>query len=423
MRIAFVVGSVFPAISETFIVDQIIGLIRRGHEVDVYAEKPEHSTQLHPDIEKYRILERTYYHQAPKNYLSRLLKAMQLVLTGLKKRPITTLNSINFLRFGKKAASLRLLYQVSPHLDKPPYDIVHCHFGYNGLKALPLRDLGLLQGKLVTTFHGLDLSQDIQFQGSHIYNQLFERGDLFLPISQHWQQKLIELGCDQKKVLVHRMGIDRSSFAFIPRRNTTSKKVRLISVCRLTEKKGLEYSIRAVAALAKSQPDIEYKIIGDGDLRSELQQLIQDLKVDDFVELLGWRQKLEIIELLKNSDIFLAPSITSKSGDQEGIPVALMEAMAIGLPVISTLHSGIPELVKDNVSGFLVAERDVQGLAEKINRLIENPEMQTQMGYAGYHYVRTQYDIEILNDRLVEIYRHLLVPQQATSTFDRAAVS
>lgn len=405
------VGSVFPAISETFIIDQITGLIARGHEVDVYAEKPGSSAKAHPDIEKYHVLDRTYYHQVPANFLSRLVKGFQLILAGLYKNPAVTLKSCNPFKYGRQAASLRLFYQVSPHLTQQPYDIIHCHFGYNGIKSLPLRDLGLLQGKLITAFHGLDLSQDVQSQGRQIYDRLFQQGDLFLPISQHWKQKLVELGCDEKKILVHRMGIDRSSFAFAPRPRSNPDKIRLISVCRLIEKKGLEYSIRAVAELVKTQKNIEYKIIGDGVLKDDLQQLIHELNVDQFVQLLGWRQKSDVIELLKNSDILLSPSITSKSGDQEGIPVALMEAMAMGLPVISTLHSGIPELVGQNVSGFLVAERDVQGLAEKLNDLIQSPELRSQMGWAGYTHVREHYDIETLNDRLIEIYRNLLVPQ------------
>lgn len=411
MRIAFVVGSVFPAISETFIIDQIIGLIARGHEVDIYAEKPSLSTKIHPDIEKFHLLDRTYYHQVPTNFLSRLVKSFQLILAGLYKNPAVTLKSCNPFKYGRQAVSLRLFYQVSPHINQQPYDIIHCHFGYNGIKSLQLRDLGLLQGKLITAFHGLDLSQDVQSQGRHIYDRLFQQGNLFLPISQHWKQKLIDLGCDEKKILVHRMGIDRSSFAFMPKPRFEQDKIRLISVCRLIEKKGLEYGIRAVAELTKTQKNIEYKIIGDGVLKNDLQQLIHSLNVEQYVQLLGWRQKPEVIELLKNSDILLSPSITSKNGDQEGIPVALMEAMAMGLPVVSTLHSGIPELVEQNISGFLVAERDVQGLAKKLQELIEHPERRSQMGWAGYTHVREHYDIETLNDRLVEIYRELLSPQ------------
>lgn len=412
MRIAFVVGSVFPAISETFIIDQITGLIKRGHEVDIYAEKPDISAKLHPDIKKYNVLSRTYYHQVPKNYLLRLSKGIKLLLAGLHQNSAVTLHSINPLKYGRQAASLKLLYQVSPHLNQQPYDIVHCHFGYNGLKSLQLRDFGLLQGKLITTFHGLDLSQDIQAQGRHIYDRLFEQGDLFLPVSEYWKQRLIELGCDKGKIIVHRMGIDCDSFAFTQRKLPKVDKIQLISVSRLAEKKGLEYGIRAVAELVKIKSNIEYTIIGDGPLKEDLQQLIQTLNIGNIVKLIGWRQKTEVIDLLKNSDIFLSPSVTSQSGDQEGIPVALMEAMAIGLPVVSTFHSGIPELVKNNISGFLVPERNVPSLVDRLNYLIEHPEIRSRMGQLGHQQVRKHYDVEMLNDRLVELYYRTALQQE-----------
>lgn len=416
MRIAFVVGSVFPAISETFIVNQITGLIKRGHAVDIYAEKPETAVQPHPEVTQYNLLAHTYYHQAPQNYLLRLLKGSQLLLNGLQNNPIVTLNTLNLLKYGRQSASLKLLYQVSPHLDKSPYDIVHCHFGYNGIKSLQLRNFGLLQGKLITTFHGLDLSQDIQTQGNHIYRTLFEQGDLFLPVSEHWKQRLVELGCDEKKIRVHRMGIDRSSFPFTPRHSSRIKPVRILSVSRLIEKKGIEHGIHAVAALAKTQGSIdekiEYNIVGDGSLRNELQQLIQSLEVGHLIKLLGWKQKPDIIELLKASDIFLSPSVTSQSGDQEGIPVALMEAMAMGLPVVSTFHSGIPELVSNNISGYLVPERNVQALTQRLNDLIEHSETRSRMGWNGYQRVQQYYDIEKLNDQLAERYLELVSPQK-----------
>lgn len=423
MRIAFIVGSVFPAISETFIVNQITGLIKRGYTVDIYAEKPEISIQPHPEVIQYNLLARTYYHQVPKNYLLRLLKGSQLLINGLRSKPIAALNLLNLSKYGRQSTSLRLLYQGFPHLDKAPYDIVHCHFGYNGIKSLQLRDLGLLQGKLITTFHGLDLSQDIQTQGDHIYSGLFKQGDLFLPVSEHWKYRLVELGCDEKKILVHRMGIDRSSFPFIYRGLSSTKKVQILSVSRLIEKKGIEYGIRAIAELTKAQSNlsekVEYNIIGDGPLKHELRQLIDNLKVGHLVKLLGWKQKPDVIGKLKDADIFLSPSVTSQNGDQEGIPVALMEAMAMGLPVVSTLHSGIPELVSNNVSGYLVPERSVQALANKLNDLIEHPETRSKMGWSGYQYVEKYYDIEKLNDQLVERYCELVSPRKDKTAIAR----
>jgi colanic acid/amylovoran biosynthesis glycosyltransferase len=181
-----------------------------------------------------------------------------------------------------------------------------------------------------------------------------------------------------------------------------------VTIARLVEKKGVEYGIRAVAKLVRAKLSIEYHVIGDGPLREDLRQLIQELDANDTVKLLGWKQQQEVVEILNNAHIMLAPSVTSQDGDQEGIPVSLMEAMARGLPIVSTQHSGIPELIENGVSGFLVPEQDVDALAEKLGYLIEHPEVWPEMGRAGRVYVEKHYDINKLNNQLVEIYQKLL---------------
>jgi colanic acid/amylovoran biosynthesis glycosyltransferase len=160
--------------------------------------------------------------------------------------------------------------------------------------------------------------------------------------------------------------------------------------------------------VVKKFPYIEYGIVGDGPLRGEIEDLINELELKGHVRMYGWMKQEEIIELLKQSHVFLAPSVTSKEGDQEGIPVALMEAIAQGLPVLSTDHSGIPELVQDGTSGFLVPERDVEALANKLEYLVEHPEIWPELGKAGRDHVKKYYDIHKLNDRLVEIFQSLL---------------
>ncbi|MGV2829976.1 glycosyltransferase [Myxosarcina sp. GI1(2024)] len=406
MRIAFLVGEVFPNLSKTFIINQITGLIDRGYEVDMYAGIPDLQQKIHPDVVKYQLEDRIYYDRIPKNKFSRLLKTPRVLLTNLWQHPQVILSSLNGIRYGRAATSLMLLHQVIVHLNKHPYDIVHCHFGYEGLKSLPLRDLGLLSGKLIVSFHGVDMTRYLQEQGDRIYDRLFEQGNLFLPISNHWKRKLIELGCPETKIQVHHMGIDGNSFSYVARQ-AQSDRLRLVSVCRLVEKKGIEYAIRAVARCIANGHAIEYQIVGDGELSDRLQQLCRELKIEDAVSFRGSQTKSDVVAILNGSDVLLAPSVTARDGDCEGIPVSLMEAMATGLPVVSTWHSGIPELVEDGISGFLVAERDVEGLAAKIEYLCQHPEARSQLGITGAKQVREHYNIHKLNDRLVEIYEEL----------------
>jgi colanic acid/amylovoran biosynthesis glycosyltransferase len=411
MKIAFIVRQ-FPALSETFILHQITGLLDRGHEVDIYAYSSRNDPVIHADVEKYNLLKRTDYMTGyvsmPKNKLYRLIKGMGYVAINLPKEPMAVLNSLNFLKFGKDATSLRMLYRITPFLNKGPYDIVHCHFGPMGRIAIILKSIGAIRTKIVTTFYGADISSYIQRNGTRIYDNLFAQGNLFLCVSEQMKRILLKLGCEEHKIIIHRLGVpinELNSFTIKPKANHNFK---LITVARLAEKKGLQYGIQSVAQLLRKYPTIEYKIAGDGPLKSNLQNLIGDLKASNNIKLLGWKTKEQIIELLQDSDILLAPSVTSQSGDCEGIPVAILEALERGLPVLSTLHSGIPEAVQNGESGFLVPEGDIDALTQKLEYLIEHPELWAEMGRKGRSYIKEHYDIIKLTDRLIGIYQSLL---------------
>jgi colanic acid/amylovoran biosynthesis glycosyltransferase len=240
------------------------------------------------------------------------------------------------------------------------------------------------------------------------YEALLRFGDLFLPMSEYEKQSLIDLGCDPEKIVVHKMGVDLNKFSFRSPQIKENGSIRLLSVGRLVEKKGFEYAIRAVGAVRENHPHIEYKIAGDGPLQKDLQELIDRLRINDRVELLGAVPQEKIVDLIGNAHLFLAPSVHSSDGDQEGIPVVLMEAMAKGLPVISTYHAGIPELINDGVSGLLVPERDTEALTEKLKYLIEHLEIWPKMAAAGREHVRTHHNIDALNDRLVYLFERLV---------------
>jgi colanic acid/amylovoran biosynthesis glycosyltransferase len=408
MRILFIVGK-FPLLSETFILNQITGLIDRGHEVDIYAASSVNNSTVHSDIEKYHLLDRTYYRSSiPRGRLLRLLKGLTLAAANGFKEPATLLRSLNVVKYGKSAASMSLLYEAIPLVGRSSYDIIHCHFGPNGNRGRLLRDFGFLEGKLITTFHGFDITKLLQKQGKNIYDRLFDTGDIFLPISKRWRDLLIELGCDEKKIVVHRMGVDCKKFAFKPRQLPKNSKVRFVSIARFVEKKGLEYGIRAVAKLARVNKNIEYSIVGDGPLKRHLQDLSMELGVTDTVHMVGSKPQHQVIKILNKAHILVAPSVTTKVGNQEGIPVVLMEGMAMGLPIVSTQHSGIPELIENGVSGFLVPERNIDALFDKLHYLVKRPEIWPKMGRHGRKCVQERYDINKLNDRLVEIYQRLL---------------
>ena len=174
---------------------------------------------------------------------------------------------------------------------------------------------------------------------------------------------------------------------------------------RLVEKKGIEYSIRGVAQLIGKFPQIKYTIAGEGTLKDNLQKLILELNAQNNIYLVGSKTQDEIVTLLNETQILLACSVTAANGDQEGIPVILMEALACGIPVLSTNHSGIAEIIHDNISGFLVAERNVDAITQKLEYMILNPELWQIMGEKGKKLVEENYNIAELNKKLIKIFQ------------------
>jgi colanic acid/amylovoran biosynthesis glycosyltransferase len=419
MKIAFIVWR-FPVLSEAFILNQITGLIDRGHEVHIHPVNglPKNYTgKVHPVVEEYKLLERTHYPPTlPENITLRFLKAMGLVIKNLPKGSLNTWQFLNPEKYGHEVATLKTFYRTVALLNDGDYDIIHCQFGTLAPIALAYRDAGILKGKLITTFRGIDISKYVQEQGEDVYEQLFREGEFFLANCEFFRSRAIKLGCDAQRIVVHGSGLDCSKFTFKPRYFPADGKVRIATTGRLVEKKGIEYAMCAVAKLAATNQNIEYNIIGDGELKSHFEKLIAELNVGHIVKLLGWKQQREIIEILDQCQIFIAPSVTAADGNQDAPVNTLKEAMAMGLPVISTLHGGIPELVEDGISGFLVPEKDADAIAEKLNYLIQYPEAWERMGKAGRARVEAKYDMNKLNDELVEIYQQMLnseLPQQS----------
>ncbi len=408
MKIAAVVVH-FPALSETFILNQITGLIDRGHDVDIFATRASKQPTRHEDVDRYGLMKRTFYRpRVPRHAASRSLKALWLAARHGMQNPTAMRRALGRRSYDRWMKSWELIYEVAPFCGRSGHDVVHCHFGPNGLRGHVLRQLGAVRGKLVTTFYGDDIEAPRKLRGQRLYDPLFEACDLVLALSRVMQSKLIELGCDPNKIEIHPLGVDTARFAFTPRDAPLDGKVRVITIARHTEKKGLEYAIRAVARIAPKAPALRYCIVGDGPLRPNLEQLIDELNMRGTIELAGWRRHDDVVAKLRDAHLLVLPSVTAADGDQEGTPTALMEASAMGLPVLSTLHSGIPEVVVDGDSGYLVPERDVDALAQRLLCLIEHPDLWPAMGAAGRQHVERCFDVNVLNDRLVGRYERLL---------------
>jgi colanic acid/amylovoran biosynthesis glycosyltransferase len=406
MKIAFLVDE-FPSISQTFVLNQIAGLIDLGHDVIVFAAKSGREGSNHDNYGKYGLLKKTHYYRIPKNKIARIVKAMFLIVKYAPKNSAAILRSLNVFRYGKQALSLNLLFMSVPFLEKGPFDIVHCQFGTLGPFAVWLSQISQSKCKLVTSIRGYDVTVFMKKQ-PEAYRELFDKGDLFLPVCEFLKERLVELGCEENKIVVHYSGIDCSKFNYVQRHRVLGEPVKVLTIARLVEKKGVAFAIEAVSRLVFKGEQIEYTVVGEGMLRKSLQQLVEGMGIEREVKLLGWKTHEEVKILLEESHVLVAPSLTSAGGDKEGIPNAIKEAMATGLPVISTLHSGIPELVTDSVSGLLVPERDAASIANAIAYLISRPEVCEEMGQAGRKQVEQNFDTKSLSKKLEGLYLELM---------------
>ena len=430
LRIAVFVGT-FPVVSETFIQRQITGLLDRGHDVDIYADaRPDADSPNQPEVTTHRLLDRTTYMGMPResapwempvwpitgqtwlpgeskptqNWL-RLVRALPTLAGNFARTPRLTIDLLSS-KYGCQASSLSAIYRLGTlNRVQKKYDVLHAHFGPVGDSFRFAKQLW--RAPLVVSFHGYDASQVPKRDGQDVYEKLFHTLDIATVNSTFMEDKLRHLGCRTEKISKMPYGIDLSQFDHQTRKFITHEPVRALTIARLTEKKGIEYAIRAIAQVRQSYPRIAYDIIGDGPLRPQLQQLIEQLELRGSVALHGAKTGQFVRDMLSRSHIFILASVTATDGDEEGTPVSLLEAQASGIPVLSTWHSGIPEIVRNGETGFLVPERDVKSLAERLAFLIRHPESCVELGRNGRQFVASNFGSAQQINNLIELYRTL----------------
>ena len=259
---------------------------------------------------------------------------------------------------------------------------------------------------MVVSFHGYDFSSWPRKHGAGVYQRLFAQVDLVTVNSDHTREIVQALGCPSRRLRKLPVGLDLSSFPFRERTAARGEHVRLLTVGRLVEKKGIEYALRALALLLSRHPDLRvaYSIVGEGPLRSRFEMLVEELGLGEQVTLHGAMSSPQVAQMMARAHIFLLPSVTAADGDMEGQGLVLQEAQASGLPVLATEHNGFRESIVPGRSGYLVPERDVDSLADRLLYLLDHRECWPEMGREGRRHVERNYDIRELNRRLVGLY-------------------
>jgi len=286
--------------------------------------------------------------------------------------------------------------------------LIHAQFAWDGIRMLKTKRK--LKLPLITNFRGMDIFRNSR---SWLYRlqlkKLFKAGDLFLPVSDHIRRFAIEkLGCPKDKILTLYGGIDLNKFSFAEKNKIKDHKIIILMCGRIAEKKGFEYGLKAFSLLKKTNKNAELHIVGEASLLCKFRDIAKNLLIKNSVVFAGGKTHQETADYMKKADILLAPYVTPKNGDQEGIPNVVKEAMATGLPVVSTIHGGVPEIIIDKKTGLLVKEKDVEGLYKCLTTLINDPNLRYRLANAGRKFIEENFDVIKQTKKLEEIYRKIL---------------
>lgn len=303
--------------------------------------------------------------------------------------------------------------------------LIHSHFATESITALPIA--ARLNLPLIVTLHGADITvHDSALRGSlggRLYlrrrPQLWQRTSRFICVSNFIKQKAIAKGFPEDKLHVLYIGIDRSSFHPATRpRNPNS----VLFVGRLTEKKGCQYLLQAMARVQKKHPQAELTIIGDGPLRSSLEDLAGTLRVN--ASFRGAQPSRVVREAMETARVFCAPSVTAANGDSEGLGMVFAEAQAMGLPVVSFDHAGMQEAIQVGRTGLLADERDSVKLAENILTYLKDDDFWLQSSRAGVGWIQQKFDLKTQTQKLEELYNEVIsgFPRNSSSAKDSSSV-
>jgi colanic acid/amylovoran biosynthesis glycosyltransferase len=270
-------------------------------------------------------------------------------------------------------------------------DLLHVYFGHTGVHLLPF--LRRWPKPAVVSFHGMDVQTRADRPGYEAsLRALLAEIPLVLVRSESLRDRVLSLGADPAKVRINRTGIPLDAFPVAERSRPVDGAWRFVQACRLIEKKGLAVSLRAFARFAAVHPAAQFTIAGEGPLRDPLERLASELGVGDKVRFAGFMGQEALRDLYHGAHVFVHPSQMTEDQNQEGIPNSMLEAMATGLPVLATLHGGIPEAVRHGTTGLLVPERDEDGLHDGMVRFAEVPGVWESMSRAAAEDVRVQFE-------------------------------
>ena len=402
LRIAFLT-TYFPSVSETFINDQLVGLLEKGHDVSLFAFKPD------PYLSKKAIYDnrlKVFYYPLSKNLLYRALATIKLFFKALQKKDKPLLKSFFISPFALKLQ----LCHIFHFIRKFDFDIIHGQFGVNGNLGGYLKKL-TISGKLVTTFRGYDVDLAIK-KGGKVYDTAFLYSDQIHAISEYLYKKIIFLGAPPHKTVLHRTAVDLSKYTPALRKlKKESSLINIVTIARFVPKKNHLLALKSISRLKQMSPGISlnYSLIGYGKEEKKIKKAISKYQLEEVWFIFhGACSNAKTLEILKKSDIMLLTS------SREGLGKSLLEAGRLGVPIVATKVGGIYETILGNQSGFLVNDCPKE-IASKLYFLIHNPAIRCQIGSAASQFLEKNFDLNFWNTLLIQRYGELVNSYQASN--------
>jgi glycosyltransferase involved in cell wall biosynthesis len=335
------------------------------------------------------------------------LERYEAVLCGLERtvpslplKPDTLFLTDSASKYASMRAKLYRQTGIAPGLHQQVAkfgpELVHAHFGSGGLTAMHMAKQ--LKIPLLVTIHGGDITVRAG-KSETSYKKLSDQAGLVICVSEFIRERALEAGFEAEKLIVHHIGIDREHFALSAPLEVSK---RILFIGRLVEKKGCEYLLRAMQLVQQQHPDAELTILGDGPMRPELEALATELKIH--CDFRGFQPPSVVRDTLQRTRLVCVPSVTAANGDSEGLPTVIAEAQAMGIPVVASIHAGIPEILSDGETGVLAPERDFKGLAEGMSLLLGDEAMWQRFHKAALARIEEHFDLKKQTALLEDIY-------------------
>jgi colanic acid/amylovoran biosynthesis glycosyltransferase len=385
--------SEFPHVSETFIIAQIITAIKLNYEVVILVNKVlNFKESLHEDLLlKHKLSELIVLEvvKIPKIKIIRFLKIFYLFILN-----IGSLKSIlNFYKFQKEKSFSWIFYWDFYNHFNHSNTIFHIQYGNNKFPIDVLKSKCNFKAKVIATFHGHDAFFPMHgyIPNDGYYDLLFESADIITANTKYLASKIEKLGCSTDKLKIVPVGVDTDYFNSIHKVKNTNPIFKLINVGRLDPIKGHKYLIEIVNQIIKKGSDVHLDIIGDGEERSNLEQLIQQYNLSKNIKLVGKKTQLEIKEMYLKSDLYVFAAVPLPDGRRETQGLATLEAQACGLPAIVFDSGGVKYTVKNEFSGFVCEEFDVETIVSKIIEFIEDSDLLNKMSSQAVTFVNNNY--------------------------------